>query len=159
MTIPRLKPFLLLLLTFAFTVLVAIAPVWRVLIAHALRAIAVSQATPLTRKYWWDWPGSWMVLCGPPGRWIVGAILGFWLLQAKRKPTLPSYAGQLIEEPYFRVVAIAFFFLAVSIFALVRHTHSTFKSLPLKERAGPRGHDCIHHPQRDDNVRVAGHQW
>ena len=73
----------------------------------------------MTKRYWWDWPGSWVVIGGPPGRWIVGTILGFWLIMNKRVLDAPSYPGHLIEEPHFRVVVIAFLFIAIAVFSVV----------------------------------------
>ncbi|KAF6761560.1 DHHC palmitoyltransferase-domain-containing protein [Ephemerocybe angulata] len=117
-TLPRLKAFLLLLTTFALAFILAVAPTGYILTSHVKTAIMVSQQNTLTQKYWWDWPGSWFVIAGPPGRWIVGAILGFWLIQSDRAPDAPTYPGQMIEEPHFRVVAVIFFFLLFSAFAV-----------------------------------------
>ena len=73
----------------------------------------------MTKRYWWDWPGSWVVIGGPPGRWIVGTILGFLLIWNERELDGPSYPGQMIEEPHFRVVAIAFLCAAIADFSAV----------------------------------------
>ncbi|KAF5336028.1 hypothetical protein D9611_006368 [Ephemerocybe angulata] len=116
-TLPRLKAFLLLLTTFALAFILAVAPTGYILPSHVKTAIMVSQQNTLTQKYWWDWPGSWFVIAGPPGRWIIGAILGFWLIQSDRTPDAPTYPGQMIEEPHFRIVAVIFFFLLFSAFA------------------------------------------
>lgn len=119
-TRPRLKAFLLLLVVFPLAFSVAIAPIRHVLLSHIYQALRESQNNTMTKRYWWDWPGSWVVIGGPPGRWIVGTILGFWLIQMERVPgARSSYPRQIIEEPHFRVVAIAFLCAAIAVFSAV----------------------------------------
>jgi len=118
-TIPRLKLFLILLGIFPLTFLMGVAPIAALLASHVKRAILESQKDNITRRLWWDWAGSWVIVCGPAGRWIVGAILGFRLIQARRLHNMPTYPGEMIEEPSLTVIAVVFVLFAFALLAVV----------------------------------------
>ncbi|KAJ3508970.1 hypothetical protein NMY22_g16448 [Coprinellus aureogranulatus] len=116
-TIPRLKAFLLLVSLFPLTFAVVTFPVRHILYSHILLALETSQSTPLIKRYWWDWPGSWVIIAGPPGRWIVGTILGFVWLGLQRDNEAPWYTGKLVEGPHFRIISLFGIFLVFALFA------------------------------------------
>jgi hypothetical protein len=53
------------------------------------------------------------VFCGPLGRWLIGALLGFRILKTTRDPA-NSFPGQVVEQPHLRTAVLA----AISVFII-----------------------------------------
>ncbi|KAF8871063.1 DHHC palmitoyltransferase-domain-containing protein [Gymnopilus junonius] len=64
-TLSKLKAFICLLCLLPVTFLVAIFPICRILITHALLALKTSHQNTWANEVWWDWWGSWVVCAGP----------------------------------------------------------------------------------------------
>jgi len=86
---------------------------------HVLRALEVSRQDAWANEVWWNWTGSWVVCAGPFGRWVVGAVLGFIIMDHNRVRDEHPALGYLIEEPNLSVVLTAAFAFLLSLFALV----------------------------------------
>ncbi|TFK26243.1 hypothetical protein FA15DRAFT_733479 [Coprinopsis marcescibilis] len=82
-TIQRQKAFLSLLIFFTVTYSIAIAPVADTLISHIDTALWESYFDLAAQKSWWNWPWSWVLVSGPLGRYIVGAVLGFRIIASE----------------------------------------------------------------------------
>ncbi|KAH8979486.1 DHHC palmitoyltransferase-domain-containing protein [Lactarius hatsudake] len=80
-------------------------PILPVLKNHVVTALAVSHADSWITDVWWDRPYSWILCGGPPGRWIVGTLLGFRVLRAQRVPE-PWLSGSVIAQPHARIVIL-----------------------------------------------------
>lgn len=104
MTIEARKGFLAFLTLTSVTVPWAVAGMWGALPSHILNALSASTVDPHTRRVWWDNWYSWVVVGGPPGRWIVGLFLG---LRITRRPSseLPQL-GDMIRYPNVSLVVI-----------------------------------------------------
>ena len=89
--------FLIVMLFTPILVTVALYPVYSVLIARVASALHISQRTVWIREIWWDKWYSWLFIGGPPGRWVVGTILGVKELQMNEDIRYPGerviYAG------------------------------------------------------------------
>lgn len=101
------------------TFALAISPVFRILCSHIILALDVSRKNEWANRVWWDWIGSWVVCCGPVGRWPVGAILGFVIIGNNRPRDREIIPGYLIEEPHLSVFATAVIVLFLSCFCIV----------------------------------------
>jgi len=100
-----MKAFLTLLAVTSVTVPLASLPVLPILKSHVVAALAASHADTWITDVWWDRPYSWVLCGGPPGRWIVGTLLGFRVLRARRIPE-PWLSGSVIAQPHARVVIL-----------------------------------------------------
>ena len=60
---------------------------------------------PHTRQVWWDCWYSWVVVGGPPGRWIVGLFLGLRII--RRSSSEVYRLGDMIRYPNVSLVAVA----------------------------------------------------
>lgn len=96
---------------------IAVWPIFGHLASHMNIALQTSRADPWSRR-WWDWPGSWVLVAGPFGRWIIGTILGFQVLRSGRNES-DSYPGHFIEKPHMRIVTVVGLGLLLSLFAVV----------------------------------------
>jgi len=104
-TIEARKGFLAFLALTSVTVPWAVAGVWGALSSHILTALSASTMDPHTRRVWWDNWYSWVVVGGPPGRWIVGIFLG---LRITRRPQSEVHQlGDMIRYPSISLVVIA----------------------------------------------------
>ncbi|TFK51858.1 hypothetical protein OE88DRAFT_1478402 [Heliocybe sulcata] len=129
-TIPRLKAFLLLLYITPLVSAIGIFPIRAHLRDNVVLALSVSQEDPWARRHWWDWWGSWAVVCGPLGRVPVGMVLGFRILQ-KHRATLGN-PGEIVEQPHLRVAFVAFGAALLSVFTLglaISTTRNIFRGL------------------------------
>ena len=92
-----LPSFLIVMLFTPILVAVALYPVYSVLIARVSSALYISQRTVWIREIWWDKWYSWLFIGGPPGRWVVGTVLGVKELQMNEDIRYPGerviYAG------------------------------------------------------------------
>ncbi|KAI0287819.1 DHHC palmitoyltransferase-domain-containing protein, partial [Russula brevipes] len=105
-TTGRLKAFLALLTLTSVTVPLAALPLFPILKAHIVAALAASHADGWTTDVWWTRPYSWILCGGPPGRWAVGTLLGFRVLREQRIPELSWFTGSLVAQPHARVVVL-----------------------------------------------------
>ena len=104
-TIEARKGFLAFLALTSVTVPWAVAGMWGALSSHILSALSASTIDPHTRRVWWDNWYSWVVVGGPPGRWIVGLFLG---LRITRRPSSELHRlGDMIRYPSVSLVVIA----------------------------------------------------
>jgi hypothetical protein len=104
-TLEARKGFLAFLTLTSMMVPWAVAGVWGVLSSHILNALSASVMDPHTCRVWWDRWYSWVVVGGPPGRWIVGLFLGLRLTQ--RPPSEVHQLGDMIRYPSISLVVIA----------------------------------------------------
>ncbi|EPQ56594.1 hypothetical protein GLOTRDRAFT_40670, partial [Gloeophyllum trabeum ATCC 11539] len=111
-TLFRIKAFLSLLYLTPITTFLGLYPILPLLRQHILLALSVSQEDPWARQAWWDWWGSWILVCGPLGKVPVGIVLGFRVLQTHRLP------GGIVEQPHLRLVLVAFGGVLLSVFTL-----------------------------------------
>lgn len=90
---------------------------------HVQHALFVSHEDPWARQYWWDQWYSWIFVGGPPGRWFMGAILGFKASKRyARNAGLPQGAlldGTFVDQPHARLVLIVAAGSLLGAFALV----------------------------------------
>ena len=104
-TIEARKGFLVFLALTSIMVPWGIVGVWSALSSHIMSALSASTLDPNTRQVWWDRWYSWVVVGGPPGRWIVGVFLGLRII--RRSPTQVYQLGDMIRYPSVSVVALA----------------------------------------------------
>lgn len=109
----------LLVLT-SITVPLASLPLLPVLKTHVIAALAASHADAWTTDTWWNRPYSWILCGGPPGRWIVGILLGFRVLREHRIPEPSWLSGHLIAQPHARLTILAAAATLIWLFAVVR---------------------------------------
>jgi hypothetical protein len=104
-TIEARKGFLAFLALTSVAVPWAVAGVWGALSSHIFNALSASMMDPYTCWVWWDNWYSWVLVGGPPGRWIVGLFLG---LRMTRRPHSEVYQlGDMIRYPSISLVVIA----------------------------------------------------
>ncbi|PPQ79066.1 hypothetical protein CVT26_003971, partial [Gymnopilus dilepis] len=116
-TLPRLKAFVGLLCLLPITFCVAVFPVAKTLTGHVFLALKTSQESQWTNEVWWNWWGSWIICAGPFGRWIVGTLLGYALIQ--RNSCEGQSSGCLIEEPHLRVITTAAIVFLLALFSVI----------------------------------------
>lgn len=58
-----------------------------------LQALSASQQNEWIRRNWWDKWYSWLFVGGPPGRWIVGTVLGVRDLQVRESAARAQEIG------------------------------------------------------------------
>ncbi|VDB99888.1 unnamed protein product [Peniophora sp. CBMAI 1063] len=150
-SISRMKAFLALLYFTALMVPLAIWPIRKKIVQHVSHALFVSHEDPWARQYWWDQWYSWIFIGGPPGRWFVGAILGFRASKRYSK-NIGMFEGSpidgsFIEEPHARLVIIAAAGSLLGAFAFVMAIVTTrdllkgqtaLDSIRARVRKGPR---------------------
>lgn len=119
-TAGRLKAFLVLLVLTSVTVPLASLPVLPVLRTHVIAALAASHADPWATDIWWSRPYSWILCGGPPGRWIVGTLLGLRVLRERRIPERSWLSGSLVAQPHARLVILVGAAAFIWLFAVVR---------------------------------------
>ncbi len=118
-TAGRMKAFLALLAVTSAVVPLASLPVLPALKSHVVAALAASHEDSWVSDVWWDRPYSWVLCGGPPGRWIVGTLLGFRVLRARRIPE-PWLSGSVIAHPHARMVILVGGAALLWLFSLVR---------------------------------------
>ena len=105
MTIEARKGFLVFLALTSVMVPWAIIGLWGALSSHILNALSASKIDPHACRVWWDNWYSWVVVGGPPGRWVVGLILG---LRITRRPSSGVHRlGDMVRYPSVTLVVIA----------------------------------------------------
>lgn len=118
-TTGRLKAFLALLVLTSITVPLASLPLLPVLRTHVIAALAASHADAWTTDNWWNRPYSWILCGGPPGRWVVGILLGFRVLREQRIPEPSLLSGHLVAQPHARVAVLVAAATLIWLFAVV----------------------------------------
>jgi palmitoyltransferase len=118
-TTGRLKAFLALLTLTSVTVPLAALPLFPILKSHIVAALAASHADGWTTDVWWARPYSWILCGGPPGRWVVGTLLGFRVLREQRTPELSWFTGSLVAQPHARLVVLVGAATLLWLFAVV----------------------------------------
>jgi len=135
----RMKAFLLLLYTTPVVVPICVYPVGYKLFQHVTNAISASQADEWAWQFWWDRWYSWVFVGGPPGRWFIGAILGFDILKHEQPISVEGwFDGSIVEYPHTRIIfaAAASLLLCVFAFAMaVVTTHDLLKGQSALESA------------------------
>lgn len=111
--------FLALLYITPTTFFIAAFPVLRPLLNHVQVALATSQADPWAKHVWWDWPGSWIFIGGPFGRWVVGTVLGLRILDATHHDADSGRPGSVVEQPHLGLLIVTSLGFLFSLFALV----------------------------------------
>jgi hypothetical protein len=124
----RVKPFLLLLGLTAFTVPTVLLPIRHELARHVCSALAASRADAFARAYWWDGWWSWIFVGGPPGRWIVGTMLGFRILRRGRGETA-WFDGSFIVLPHMRLALLVGAASLLCVFTLVSPVRHSWYAL------------------------------
>lgn len=119
-TIGRLKAFLTLLSLTSVTVPLASLPLLPILRTHVIAALATSHADTWATDVWWNRWYSWILCGGPPGRWVVGTLLGFRMLRGQRTPEPLQFSGSLVAQPHARVVVLVGIATLIWLFAIVR---------------------------------------
>jgi len=117
-TIEARKGFLTFLALTSIMVPWAIVGVWSPLLSHIISALSASTMDLPTRQMWWDRWYSWVVIGGPPGRWIVGLFLGLRII--RRPPSDVYQLGDMIRYPSVSLVAIAGSGALLALFTTVR---------------------------------------
>jgi len=103
-TVESRKSFLTFVALTSITVPWVVAGIWGALLSHIMDALSASMMDPHTRQVWWDCWYSWVFIGGPPGRWIVGLVLGLRLV---RKPASGVYQlGDMIRYPNISLTVI-----------------------------------------------------
>ncbi len=134
-----MKAFLFLLYATPTTLVIACLPFVPLLWQHMITALGVSQRDDWARGVWWDWPWSWIVISGPPGRWVVGTVLGFHILEQQRTGTVAE-SGDTIAQPNLTVFLFVVFGCLLALFAIVSYEHPFVCCLII-----PTGSRCNHH--------------
>ncbi|KAF9563931.1 hypothetical protein CPC08DRAFT_734637 [Agrocybe pediades] len=165
-TLPRLKAFHSLLLLVLVTFVICVLPIVKTLFEHIQLAITVSRGDDWANRVWWEWYGSWILCGGPFGRWIVGIVLGYIVMENSRASEGRVPPGFLVEEPHLWVVLTAGFALLFSTFAAgllissiqkVLQGRTTFESLkPPTQRSSNNGYryDLVCFPRLDGSDAV-----
>jgi len=122
--VPRRKAFVLLTALYPVTFAFCALPIALPLIDHIDTALHVSRLDPFIRANWWDWQWSWIAFCGPPGRYIVGAVLGFAMMKFDNELGIRlghgmQYRGQLVHEPHLRFAVVVSLLGLIAIFSAV----------------------------------------
>lgn len=97
-------------------------PIFSLLSSQAADSLRASQADAWARRVWWDTWLSWLALGGPPGRYIIGTALGYWVLDDTLHTDCGQRLGCWILIPHFSVMVTAAYASIMSIFALVIST-------------------------------------
>ena len=114
----RMKAFVSFLVLTPAAVLVGISPAVIPIIKRIPAAYAVSQTDEWINRVWWDWKGSWIVFMGPTGRWPMGIMLGFRLLDRSEGPK--NHPGDLVAKPTMGLALTVFLACLFAIVASVR---------------------------------------
>lgn len=113
----RMLSFLNFLLLIPVITYIGTLPIQDILWRHVSRALAISSSNVWAQNIWWSRWYSWIIICGPLGRWPAGVLLGFHLLKAQ--PDVPARSGDFINQPHLRLFLLVFFALLLSVFCTV----------------------------------------
>jgi hypothetical protein len=114
-----MKEFMFILFFTPITFLILVYPVSSLLSSQATVLLHASQADAWAHRVWWDRWLSWLALGGPPGRYIIGTALGYWVLDKSLYTDCGERLGCLIQKPHLCVMVTAVYASGLSIFALV----------------------------------------
>jgi hypothetical protein len=116
-TVESRKSFLTFVALTSITVPWVVAGMWGALSSHIMDALSASMTDPHTRQVWWDCWYSWVFIGGPPGRWMVGLVLGLRLV---RKPASGVYQlGDMIRYPNISLTVITGIGTLLALFTMV----------------------------------------
>ncbi|OCB85476.1 hypothetical protein A7U60_g7485 [Sanghuangporus baumii] len=150
--------FLLILIITPILFLAAVFPIMPILPARISHAFWVSRQTLWIREQWWDRWYSWVFIGGPPGRYMVGTLMGLKQMQDTECQVYECESpGTAIAKPGIRLILTIFFAVFLSIAAGImtlatirditfgRTTLDTFgkKGASGAERRGPSSFLCI----------------
>ncbi|KIJ55263.1 hypothetical protein M422DRAFT_63391 [Sphaerobolus stellatus SS14] len=113
-TLSVMKEFILLLAIIPPTLVTLSCPILPLLSSQASLALEESYNSSWAHWVWWEKWYSWIAVAGPPGRWIVGTVIGYWLLDAEQCDSL----GCMLQNPHARVLLTVIFALILAIFSL-----------------------------------------
>lgn len=114
-----MKEFIFILFLTPLTFLILSFPLASLISSQAAGSFHAAQADPWVHRVWWDKWFSWLALGGPPGRYIIGTALGYWVLADDLYPNCGQRLGCLIETPHLIVVTTVVYAFTLSLFALV----------------------------------------
>ncbi|KAH8116255.1 DHHC palmitoyltransferase-domain-containing protein [Phellopilus nigrolimitatus] len=115
-----LPPFLLLLSLIPILVVTAVSPIIPLLCNRIIQALHVSRRSQWITKNWWDRWYSWYFVGGPPGRWIIGILLGVWELRESEADSGDlEHFGYEIASPGVALLVTIGFASLLAIFACV----------------------------------------
>ena len=125
------------------------------IVQHVQHALFVSHEDPWARQYWWDQWYSWIFIGGPPGRWFLGALLGF---RARKRYTRNAGVlsegfmdGSFVERPHARLVLIAAAGSLLGVFAFVSVQKIGYNQILTAERLAGHGYrNNTRRPQRSN---------
>ncbi|KAF4611186.1 hypothetical protein D9613_006907 [Agrocybe pediades] len=146
-----------LLLLVPVTFIICVLPIVKTLSDHIQLAITISRGDDWANRVWWQWYGSWILCAGPFGRWIVGLVLGYIVMENSRASEDRVPPGFLVEEPHLRVVLTAGFALLFSTFAvglLISSIHKVLQGRTTFESLKPRTQRSSHNDYRYDLMAV-----
>ena len=112
--------FLFILLLTPCLLLLAVMPVLSILSRRIYQGFIISRKVPWISEGWWNKWYSWIAIGGPPGRWVVGALLGVRELQRIEQEMGGHDApGDQIAEPGIALFLTVGFAILLSLFATV----------------------------------------
>ncbi|KAL5492235.1 PFA4_2 [Sanghuangporus weigelae] len=154
----NMPAFLLILIITPVLFLAAVSPIIPILPARISHVFWVSRQTLWIREQWWDRWYSWVFIAGPPGRYMVGTLLGLKQMQDTECQGYECESpGTAIAKPGIRLILTIVFAVFLSIgtgimaFATIRDitlgqtTLDTFRERGASgaERRGPSSFLCI----------------
>lgn len=123
-TLSVMKEFLLMLFLTPVTLFVLTYPLVSLLSSQAAVSLRASQADAWAHRVWWDRRISWLALGGPPGRYLVGTVLGYWVLDYSQYPDCGRRLGCLILIPHPSFMLTVVYASSLSLFTLVNTINS-----------------------------------
>ena len=118
-TLSVMKEFTLMLFLTPLIFLILSFPLAPHLSSQAAVSFQASQADAWAHRVWWDKWLSWLALGGPPGRYIIGTALGYWVLGDELYADCGRRLGCLIATPHLSVMITAAYASALSLFTMV----------------------------------------
>ncbi|KAF8508889.1 DHHC palmitoyltransferase-domain-containing protein [Gautieria morchelliformis] len=162
-TLSVMKEFMFMLFLTPVTFLLLAYPLSSLLSSQATVSLHASQADAWAHRVWWDRWLSWLALGGPPGRYIIGTALGYWVLDSSLFTDCGERLGCLIQNPHLRVMVTAVYASGLSIFALglglmtARQVHrgqSTVEAL--KAKKSKHSLICLDSSVHDNTIQTTG---
>ncbi|EJD07382.1 uncharacterized protein FOMMEDRAFT_73168 [Fomitiporia mediterranea MF3/22] len=112
-----LPAFILVLILTPILFLISVFPIMPLLWGRIMQGLALSRKTTWIKEMWWNRWYSWLLIGGPPGRWVVGTLLGVWELQIGEKEfSNLEDPGIAIAKPGITPLVTVAFAMLLSIF-------------------------------------------
>jgi DHHC palmitoyltransferase len=118
-TLSVMKEFIFMLFLTPVTLFLLTYPLGSLLFTQVRLSLHASQADAWAHRVWWDRRISWLALGGPPGRYLIGTVLGYWALEYDQYADCGQRLGCLVQNPHPSVMLTAVFASSMSLFALV----------------------------------------